>query len=235
MFPVDLTYIVVLAPAIMLAAGAHLRIRTVLNEAHHIAAPLSGADAARRILDAAGLQHIAIRKSDSMLLDHYDVRDKTLHLSPLAYDERSMAAVGLATHEAGHAIQDAHQYLPLIVRSAAVPAANFGGIFSLLLIVTGLVGSLAAAQLASIGVWTGIATFLLVVLLELANLPVEQNASMRAKNQLVALGVIQWPQQEHVRKVLDAAAWTHVAATVWSIATLFYLPLRARRAKQLHE
>ncbi len=130
-----------------------------------------------------------------------------------------MAAVGVAAHEAGHALQDAAHYAPLVIRNAAVPIANFGGKFSWVLIIAGLFFSQWL-------VWAGIALFAGVVLFQLVNLPVEFNASRRAVVQLVDQGIVTADERPHVRKVLNAAAWTYVAGTLQSVLTLLYFVMR---------
>jgi Zn-dependent membrane protease YugP len=154
------------------------------------------------------------------LSDHYDPRHKVLRLSPHVYQEHSMAAVGIAAHEAGHALQDAKRYAPLVVRNAVVPVASFGGGISMLLLMIGFMMSAAAL------VKLGILAYSAVVFFQLVNLPVEFDASNRAKAQLDALGIVPRQQQEYVRKVLNAAAWTYVAGTLQAVLTLLYFILR---------
>jgi uncharacterized protein len=184
-------------------------------------APLSGAAAARYILDSAGLQNVEIEQIPGHLSDHYDPRDKVLRLSPEVYQSRTLAAVGIAAHEAGHAMQDAKAYAPMIIRNAAVPAANFGSSAGMLLVILG-----AIMHMNMMLITLGILLFAAVVFFQLVNLPVEFNASARAKDQLVRLGVIDQEQLVQVRKVLGAAALTYVAATLQAILTLLYLILR---------
>jgi Zn-dependent membrane protease YugP len=136
------------------------------------------------------------------------------------YNSRSLAAVGIAAHEAGHAIQDARNYMPLVIRNAAVPAASFGSNASFLLLILGF--ALGFQTL----LWLGIGAFACVVFFQVVNLPVEFDASARAKDQLVALGIIDQEGLYYVRKVLNAAAWTYVAATLQAVLTLLYYILR---------
>src|SRR5581483_4847953 len=135
-------------------------------------------------------------------------------LSSGVYGNRSMAAVGIAAHEAGHALQDAMNYAPLVVRNLAVPAANFGSGFSYILFILGLLLHFPVLILA------GIMLFGCVVFLQLVNLPFEFDASNRAKDELVALGIINQDGLVYVRRVLNAAGWTYVAATLQSLLTL---------------
>ncbi|MEX2118940.1 MAG: zinc metallopeptidase [Pirellulales bacterium] len=222
----DPLYFIVLAPAILLALWAQAKVRSTYAEAQRMPASLSGAAAARQVLDSAGLDMIEIEQIPGQLTDHYDPRHKVLRLSPQVYQSRTLAAVGIGAHEAGHAIQDAHNYAPLVVRNAAVPLANFGSGFSMLLFIIGLFasGTTWGAGL----MWAGIALFGGVVFFQVVNLPVEFNASTRAKQQLVALGIIDHQGLVYVEKVLNAAAWTYVAATLQSLLTLLYLIMRAQ-------
>jgi Zn-dependent membrane protease YugP len=216
----DGLYWIMLAPALLLGLWAQMRVRSTFAAAERVHAPLSGAAAARYVLDSAGLQQVAIEPVQGFLSDHYDPRHKVLRLSPQVYQGNTMAAVGVAAHEAGHAIQDAKRYAPLVIRNAAVPVANFGGGISMFLLMFGFVlGSLAL-------VWVGILLYSGVVFFQLVNLPVEFDASRRAKQQLDALGVVPASQQEHVRSVLNAAAWTYVAGTLQAVLTLLYFILR---------
>ena len=153
-------------------------------------------------------------------------RAKVLRLSQAVYGTRSMAAVGIAAHEAGHAIQDAKNYAPLVIRNAAVPVASFGGNFSNLLIFAGIGCMYASLPLGKPLLMLGIAAFACVVAFQLVNLPVEFDASNRAKRLLVEHGIV--PQQDmvYVNRVLNAAAWTYVAATLQAVITLLYYVMR---------
>jgi uncharacterized protein len=215
-FFIDPTYLLFVGPAILLGLWAQFRVKSTYAAAQQEPAPLSGAAAARHILDSAGLHQVGVESVQGYLSDHYDPRAKVLRLSPDVYHNRSMAAVGIAAHEAGHALQDAANYAPLVVRNAAVPVAGFGGNFSMILIIAGMIFQFGPLLLLGIGL------FACVVLFQLVNLPVEFNASRRAKDQLVALGIV--PQQDlrHVNRVLSAAAWTYVAGTLQSVMTLLY-------------
>lgn len=212
----DFNLLIWIAPALLLGFWAQMRVRSTFAEAQREPAPLSGAAAARAILDSAGLQSVAIEPIEGMLSDHYDPSAKVLRLSPQVYQERSMAAVGVAAHEAGHALQDAHQYSPLVLRNLAVPVANFGGGFGMMILFAGLALGLTAL------VWAGIIAFSCMVAFQLVNLPVEFDASRRAKHQLDLLGIVPANEQIYVNKVLDAAAWTYVAGTLQSVLTLLY-------------
>lgn len=214
----DPIYFLFIAPAVLLGLWAQWRIHSTYAVAQRLAAPLSGAAAARHILDSAGLDHIEIEQVPGHLSDHYDPRQKVLRLSHAVYQSRSLAAVGIAAHEAGHAIQDAYAYAPLVIRNAAVPVAGFGSHVGLLLVILG-----AILQMNALLIWLGIALFGTVVFFQLVNLPVEYNASARAKTQLVALGIVSPEELRYVDRVLDAAALTYVAATLQAVLTLLYL------------
>ena len=212
----DPRYWMMLAPALLLGLWAQMRVKSAFARAEQQPAPMSGAAAARYVLDSAGLQNVAIEPVEGVMTDHYDPRAKVLRLSPAVYQGRTMAAVGVAAHEAGHALQDATGYTLLVVRNAMVPLANFGGGISMALIMLGFLLSVTAL------VKIGIIAFSAAVFFQLVNLPVEFNASNRAKAQLDALGVVPRQEQQHVREVLNAAAWTYVAGTLQSVMTLLY-------------
>lgn len=218
--PFDLFYFVIIAPALLLAFWAQYRVRSTYAQAQEEPAALSGAAAARYVLDSAGLQQVGIEEIPGELSDHYDPREKVLRLSPGVYRGRSMAAVGIAAHEAGHAIQDARHYAPLVVRNAAVPVANFGGGMSTMVLLIGLGMGFQGMVLL------GIALFATVVFFQVINLPVEFDASARAKKQLVELGIVPAGEMRHVNRVLNAAAMTYVAATMQAVLTLLYYLMR---------
>ncbi len=212
----DPIYLLFVSPALLLGMWAQFRIRSTYAAASRAPASLSGAAAARHILDSAGLQSVDIEQVPGHLSDHYDPRDKVLRLSAEVYQSRSLAAVGIAAHEAGHALQDADQYAPLVVRNAAVPAASFGSSGGLLLLMLGMI------MRAEPIIWLGIGLFACVVVFQLVNLPVEFNASNRAKALLVSHGIVHEQEMPFVNKVLNAAALTYVAATLQAIMTLVY-------------
>jgi len=210
-----------IAPALLLGLWAQYRVRSTYSRARREPARLSGAAAARMILDRDGLRHVGIEEIPGQLSDHYDPRDKVLRLSSDVFHGRSMAAVGIAAHEAGHALQDAHRYAPLVIRNAAVPVANFGSGAGMLLLILGLVMSFPPL------LWAGIILFGGVIFFQLVNLPVEFNASSRAKTLLVETGIVNQYDMTAVKKVLSAAALTYVAATLQSVLTLLYYLMHA--------
>jgi uncharacterized protein len=218
----DPMYFLFIAPAVLLGMWAQFRIHTAYSQAQRLAAPLSGAAAARHILDSAGLTDVSIEEIPGQLTDHYDPRDKVLRLSQQVYESRTLAAVGIAAHEAGHAIQHAHDYAPLIVRNAIVPVAGFGSQAGIWMIIIGMLMHMNALL-----IFLGIGLFTTFVVFQVINLPVEFNASARAKVQLVSLGIINEEELGYVSKVLSAAALTYVAATLQAILTLLYFVMRA--------
>jgi Zn-dependent membrane protease YugP len=221
----DPLWLIMVSPALLLALVAQMMVKSAFARGQRVAAPLSGAAAARHVLNSAGLQNVDIEMIGGHLSDHYDPRHKVLRLSQEVYNSRSASAVGIAAHEAGHAIQDATAYAPLVVRNAAVPAASLGSNLSIILVI---VGAIFASKIPALGILVpvGIALFGAVVFFQLVNLPVEFNASSRAKQELAALGIVDSQGMVYVNKVLNAAALTYVAATLQAILTLLYLIMR---------
>jgi Zn-dependent membrane protease YugP len=220
-------YLLFIAPALLLALWAQWKVRGTYAQAQQVPARLSGAAAARHILDAAGLQNVAIEPIAGVLTDHYDPHGKVLRLSQGVYGSHTAAAVGIAAHESGHALQDAHRYAPLVVRNLAVPAANFGGSLGMLLLMAGV--GLMYTKMAGMGiyfVWAGILGFGLVAFFQLINLPVEFDASNRAKQLLVQYGIVGNQEMVYVNSVLNAAAWTYVAATLQAVLTVLYYAMQ---------
>jgi Zn-dependent membrane protease YugP len=205
-----------ISPALILAVIAQFWVSSAYARGQSIAARISGFMAARRILDAAGLHNVEIEAVPGHLSDHYDPRHKVLRLSADNYHGKTLAAVGIAAHEAGHAVQDAVGYLPLVVRNLAVPAASFGSGAAMFLLLFGLLFQLSGLILL------GIIAFSAVVVFQIVNLPVEFNASTRAKALLVEHGIVNQYDMGPVNNVLNAAALTYVAATLQSILQLLY-------------
>lgn len=187
---------------------------------------LTGAEAARRLLQSQGIYDVSIQRVSGNLTDHYDPKNKVLRLSDSTYSSTSVAAVGVAAHECGHAMQHAENYVPLTVRSALVPVANFGSQFSMILIVAGLF-------FGQVLIEAGILLFCGVVLFQLVTLPVEFNASRRALRLLGDDGILYDEEVGMTRKVLRAAAMTYVASALMSALQLLRLVLlyggRSRR------
>lgn len=205
-----------LAPPFLLGLYAQWRVKSTFSSMSQIPARMSGAQAARQMLDSDGLQSVGIEQIGGHLSDHYDPRAKVLRLSSEVYGGRSMAALGVACHEAGHAFQDAKAYKPLVIRNLAVPAASFGSGASSLFLMGGILLSMPGL------IWVGVIAFSAVVFFQLVNLPVEFDASARAKRHLVEHGLIAEMEAPYISKVLNAAALTYVAATLQSVMTLGY-------------
>ena len=220
MFYFDPMLMLFIAPAFILSIIAQLWIRSAYGSAQQQPAGMSGAAAARQILDQAGLHNVEIEQVGGVLSDHYDPAQKVLRLSPDVYHGRSLAAVGIAAHEAGHAIQDGVRYAPLVLRNLAVPLAGFGGNVGAMMMVLGM--AMANRWLLTIGV----VTFGGVVLFQLINLPVEFDASWRAKALLQRMGIVPRQSMGYVHSVLNAAALTYVAGTLQSVLTLAYYIMR---------
>lgn len=219
----DPMYFVYVGPAILLALWAQVKVKSAYANASRLRprSGLSGAETAQRILNAYGISNVAIEPVKSFLGDHYDPKHKVLRLSPDVYQGRSLASLGIAAHEVGHAIQDAAGYGPLAIRNGLVPMASIGSNISILLIIAGLVLSAMVPGAHFLAV-AGLGLFAIVVLFQLVNLPVEYNASARARQILLSNGMITADEDRVVGKVLSAAALTYVAATITAILTLLY-------------
>ena len=183
---------------------------------------MTGADAAAAVLRSSGLRDLAIRPVDGRLTDHYDPRNRTLNLSADVGQASSLAALGVAAHEAGHAIQDAKRYAPMRIRQALVPAAQFGQSLWFLPVVIGLVMGLTGL------VTVGLILFAAVVLFQLVTLPVEFDASKRALASLEGQGLLAADELGGARAVLNAAALTYIAGFVAALGQLLYFFLASR-------
>ena len=231
MFEDPLFWLFVL-PGLLLGLYAQSRIKMNVAKYSRVETEsgMTGAEVARRILDAQGLSGVKIESAPGVLSDHYDPRSKVLRLSQQVYFTPSVAAAGIAAHEAGHAIQDAQDYFPMEARSFIVPVVQLASQIAPWLFVAGLMLQLDALT------WTGVILFGSSFFFALLTLPVEFNASARAKKLLESHGIIHGRDQiEGVDKVLDAAAWTYVAAAVSAVGVwLFYvfvLMFRGRSAE----
>lgn len=217
----DPLYLIFALPGLLLGLYARSRVKSNFNKHAKVRTMrnVTGAEVARQLLDAQGLYDVAIEETQGFLSDHYDPRSKVLRLSPDVYRTPSVAAAGVAAHEMGHALQDAGGYFPLQIRSALVPAAQFGSSFAPWLFIGGFLLNFTGLA------WVGVIMFAAAVLFTIITLPVEFDASNRAKQLLVSNGVLIGDEVEGVNKVLDAAAWTYVAAAVSAIGTLLYYVL----------
>lgn len=216
----DPMYFVFIAPAMLLMLVAQGMVKSRYQRGMQVDARLTGAAAARHLLDRAGLQHVAIEEAHGFLSDHYDPSHRVLRLSHEVYHTRTATAVGIAAHEAGHAIQHAKGYIPLIVRNAAVPAATFGPTIFLIMMIAGAL--LNSPQLVLIG----LAAFGGVLLFQVINLPVEFDASNRAKALLTEYRIVDGEGAAAVRSVLNAAAWTYVAGVLQTLMQFLYYAWR---------
>ncbi len=218
MFVFDPMYFVFVAPAMLLALYAQAKVKSTYHAAAALPAPagFTGAQVAERILGAGGLAGVHVEQGQGFLSDHYDPTERVLRLSPDVYAGRSLAAFGIAAHEAGHALQHAQGYAPLKMRNGLVSLASVGG--GLSWIVLGIGAVMASAQL----LLAGIVLFSATVAFQLVNLPVELDASRRARTQLLDLGLVGPQEDREVGRVLSAAALTYIAATLSAALTLLY-------------
>lgn len=225
----DPTYILVLIGA-LLCIWASSRVNSTYRKYAKVRSysGLTGAEAARRILQMSGIYDVQVQHVSGELTDHYDPTRKVLNLSDSVYGSSSVAAIGVAAHECGHALQHRDGYLPLKIRSALVPAANIGSRLGMPIVILGLILGFgfelpggAYFSLAQIGVWI----FALAVLFQIVTLPVEFNASGRALNMLGSYGLMNQGEVKDCKRVLSAAALTYVAAAASSILQLLRLVL----------
>jgi len=215
-------YIIFMLPAMVLAGLATLFTKTTFNKYSRVrtASGVTGAEAAARLLSREGLQDVTIEPVRGFLSDHYDPRSRTLRLSPGVYASNSLSAIGVACHEAGHAIQHAHRYAPLGLRSLLVPVTQFGSSSYVWFFILGMfLNSMPIMKL-------GVIMLGLVVLFSLVTLPVEWDASARAKRLMTSAGIVTQPEQAVAGKVLNAAFLTYVASAFTAIMSLLYWLLR---------
>lgn len=214
----DPTMIIVI-PGLILAMYAQMKVKSTFERYSRVAAAsnMTGAGVARAILDSMGVSHVNVEMTDGNLTDHYDPRQKVLRLSRQVYSGNSLASLGVAAHEAGHAIQHSVGYLPLNIRHSLVPVANFGSTLAFPLFLIGLF-------MSSQGLITaGLYLFSAVVIFQLVTLPVEFNASSRALAALESGGFISRQEVSGTKAVLDAAALTYVAAALVGLLNLLRL------------
>lgn len=219
----DPLYFVIIAPGLVLSLWASWKTKSNFKKYSRVksASGLTGAQAAQRLLDRAGINDVKVVTSSGMLSDHYNPLNKTLALSNGNYESSSIAAIGVACHEAGHAIQHAQNYGPLWLRSTLVPTANIGSSIGYFVMFFGLI--LQSMNMVLLGA----VLFSAVLLFQIVTLPVEFNASSRAKNLVLEHGILSNQEMEGVNKVLNAAALTYVAAMISTLLTLLYFLLRS--------
>jgi Zn-dependent membrane protease YugP len=221
-------YILFSLPALLLGFWAQLKVKSAFNKFSRIRTftGLTGSEVARRILDSNGLQNVKIEQVNGFLSDHYDPISRTLRLSPNVYQSNSIAAAGIAAHESGHAIQHAEGYFPLQIRSTIVPAVQIGSWLGPIIFMAGMffLGTTVA--------WAGLILFAATAAFSIITLPVEFDASSRAKAILSTSGIMYNSEMDGVNRVLDAAALTYVAAAVQAVSTvLYYLFLLSGRRR----
>lgn len=218
MFYLDPLYFVFMIPAIAFVVFAQYRVKSTFQKYSQVRTNqgITGAQAAAEILRSNGIYDVQIERIQGSLSDHYDPRHKVLRLSEPVYGSSSVAAVGVAAHESGHALQHARGYAPLKMRSAIVPVANIGSMLGPIMLIAGVI--IGLTQLA----WLGIAFFAAGTLFALVTLPVEFNASSRAMQQLTTLGIFDRTEHEQGKKVLNAAALTYVAGFAAALLQLLY-------------
>lgn len=219
MFWIDYWYVVLVLPAIILALVVQIKMSATYSKYSKVysRSGVTAEEAARRILNANGLYDVTIERVSGNLTDHYDPRTNTVRLSDSVYGSNSLAAVGVAAHEVGHAIQHARDYFPMKVRSAIIPATNLGAGISPLILIIGFIFMYDPLIIA------GIALYSLTAVFQLVTLPVEFNASRRALETLDNYGILERDELPQVRKVLGAAAMTYVASLLVSLMYILRL------------
>ena len=229
MFFDPLYLLFVLLPGLVISGGASMLVKSTFKKYSNVRTRngYTGAQAAQKLLDNAGIHDVQVVRSQGYLSDHYNPSTKQLALSEPVYDSNSIAAVGVATHEAGHAIQHATSYAPLGWRSAIVPLAQLGSNAGYFARFGGLLLMTLNAALGQWVVGLGAVLFGLMLLFQLITLPVEYNASARAKKLVVQSGIVYQDERTGIDRVLNAAALTYVAAAVSTALTLVYFLMRS--------
>ena len=216
--------LVVMLPGMLISGAASLAVRAAFNRYSQVASRrgITGAQAAQTLLQRAGIDDVTIIPTDGDLSDHYNPSNRQLALSENVYHSSSVAAIGIACHEAGHAIQHAEKYAVLGMRTALVPLAGIGSSLGYVVMLVGLLMSMTPLLMV------GAALFSLVLLFQVITLPVEFDASSRAKHLVLEAGIVDPDEREGIDRVLNAAALTYVAAVISSMLTLLYFFMRAR-------
>jgi Zn-dependent membrane protease YugP len=220
----DWTYLYLVLPFVLLSLWASANVNSTFNRyaKQHSKRCITGAEAAQRVLSANGVSGVRIERISGNLTDHYDPRTNVIRLSDGVYDSTSTAAIGVACHEAGHAVQYAKSYAPIKLRAAIVPVTNFASKLAMPLILLGLLLTFMESFSFTL-VYVGIACFGMAVLFQLITLPVEFNASRRAMQAIEGADILTNEEQKGARKTLTAAAMTYVAATAVALAQLLRL------------
>lgn len=226
----DWTYIVLVLPAIIFAMWASSRVNSTFQryQGQYSSRGLTGAEAAQMVLQRNGVYGVRIERVSGNLTDHYDPRSNVIRLSDGVYGNTSTAAIGVACHEAGHAVQHAEHYLPVKIRTAIVPITNIGSRLSMPLILLGLLFGATSYFFATLA-YVGVACFALSTIFQLVTLPTEFDASRRALTAIEQGGMLSGEELRGAKKVLSAAAMTYVAALAVSITQLLRLMLLVNR------
>ncbi|MGF1484011.1 MAG: zinc metallopeptidase [Opitutales bacterium] len=213
-----LTFLLLIVPTMLLALWAQSRVMSTYNKWVRVGSRggITGAEAASAILRSAGIHDVQIEETGGQLTDHYDPTRKKLRLSRMNYRGSSLAALGVAAHEAGHAIQHAQGYLPLKVRAALIPATSFASQILPFVLIGGFFFYIPGL------IWVGVGVYLVLTIFQLVTLPVEFDASKRATAQLGQLGIIGPDERPGVVQTLNAAGWTYVAAFITSLGWLLH-------------
>ena len=232
----DMTYIYLVLPCILLSLWASHNVNATFEKysRQFNRRRLTGAEAARRVLQANGVHGVRIDRVSGKLTDHYDPRTNVIRLSDSVFDSTSTAAIGVACHEAGHAVQYAVDYAPMKLRAAIIPLTNFGSRIAMPLILAGILFSTFGAFSDTL-VYLGIAAFGLSFVFQLVTLPVEFNASRRAIATIEEAGILTEEEQRGAKKTLKAAAMTYVAATAVALAQLLRLIAIFGRGRRRHD
>lgn len=229
----DMTYVVLVLPCLILSMVASSRVKSTFNKYSKQISQrrITGAEAAQRVLSANGVRNVRIERVHGELTDHYDPKANVIRLSGAVYDNPSTAAIGVACHEAGHAVQYAQSYAPIKLRAAVIPITNFGSKLAMPLILLGILLNFLG-EISYAFIYLGIACFGLSLVFQLITLPVEFNASRRAMVAIEENEILTRDELKGARKTLSAAAMTYVAATAVALAQLLRLiMLFGRRRK----
>jgi Zn-dependent membrane protease YugP len=227
---IDPLYLILMIPPLLLSLWASFKTKSAFNKYSKVRAMtgLTGAQAAQRMLDHAGISGVKIQPTNGYLSDHYNPATKSLALSEAVYGSNSIAAIGVACHEAGHAIQHAKNYGPLALRSLLVPTANIGSKLGYFVMFAGLILlSMSNGASGTTVVLVGAVLFSAVLLFQIVTLPVEFDASNRAKKLAVEYGIVAQSERVGMDRVLNAAALTYVAAAISTLMTLLYFLIRS--------
>ena len=221
-YGIDIYYLILVVPAVIFSMWAQNKVTSTFKKYNQVRtySGMTGYEAARRILSANGLYNVAVERVSGNLTDHYDPKANVIRLSDSVFNSNSVAAVGVAAHEAGHAVQYATHYAPIKLRTAIIPVTNIGSTLSIPVVLIGFF--MGIQPLVNIG----LLLFATVAVFQLVTLPVEFNASRRAVNTLEMGGTMADDEMKAVKKVLSAAAMTYVAALAVSVANLLRLVLR---------